>query len=465
MFFFADSKQRGAEEDSYSKKKTQSAKETMGSLQIDMDEFKKMLTDAFNATFQPKFDRVSHRIDEFALPRNNTTSTPSFTVRNPIPEGSQDQGFVIRPAHDLEERVRSLDRRTLASSQGIPVQTSTGAHHLCFPSSKQSPQRGEVDAELGEESSHTTSADMVQVASRIFTLEWFASIQDQLQNRDRPATPLHSRKQSRREGDFVVEIGEDSNSAIGAKSIPTTPKTLEATSSEMNRPGIGESIRVKLPLFVKQTADEDPLLGGAIQLDSSKSNVVESSQEVRGTCRIQQFEEKVLGYKTPNFDLVFLGCGHSNSVDGGKGELDELKTMAMLRDLGMEQNFNWKPGEEFGVLELDGGYLNHKPPIVPSKNECRTAVRRHGNCSERNSAKLVVKAGLFQPHKAFPIKLQAPTQLDAIDDEIEAAKVVPKKMFEQATFDPIWDRFCDDFDKRKDQALRSKLFEEGGSLI
>ncbi|CAL1406139.1 unnamed protein product [Linum trigynum] len=45
--------------------------------------------------------------------------------------------------------------------------------------------------------------------------------------------------------------------------------------------------------------------------------------------------------------------------------------------------------------------------------------------------------------------------------KILGKKILQQNIFEQPSFDPLWDQFYDAFDKRKDQAFSAKLFEEG----
>ncbi|CAL1389830.1 unnamed protein product [Linum trigynum] len=84
----------------------------------------------------------------------------------------------------------------------------------------------------------------------------------------------------RREDDMGGIIGEESTIANGACATPHTPEMLEADSLEANVPAIEDPIPTKSALFVKEIANQDPLLGSAIPLKWNQNCDSESSKDV-----------------------------------------------------------------------------------------------------------------------------------------------------------------------------------------
>ncbi|CAL1354566.1 unnamed protein product [Linum trigynum] len=150
-------------------------------------------------------------------------------------------------------------------------------------------------------------------------------------------------EQSKRENQWDGLTSNYSNFATIAKTLAPTPETLEEASLDWNAPGFDDPIVKKTPLFFTKSEDKDPLLDGAIQLDLRKSNVVESSHEVRGMIKSIQFVPTKYESKTPNFQLRFLGFEILNVADGGNVKLIDLTMMVMTRAMGRFQNYNWKP--------------------------------------------------------------------------------------------------------------------------
>ncbi|CAL1401858.1 unnamed protein product [Linum trigynum] len=268
-------------------------------------------------------------------------------------------------------------------------------------------------------------------------------------------------KQSRRETQLVGALGATSSSANAAETFNPTPGISGVVSLEPNIPVIVDSIRAKPFLFVKNTADEDPLLGGSNQVDSIKLADGEPSRDVRGSCTINQFIAMRSDSQTPNLTLSLLGSENLNSDDGGEisgHDSPRLRCIPCIESI-EECNSLIKKADSCPGLKDEA--VNQKAPIWRSSSR-RCVLPESGN-KENRSLGVIVPTESMKGAKWSPKKMQ---ELEFRQKEVaarveEAAKVFQKLEFELPSFDPIYEQFCADFDKRKDQALRAKLFEEG----
>ncbi|CAL1380999.1 unnamed protein product [Linum trigynum] len=153
------------------------------------------------------------------------------------------------------------------------------------------------------------------------------------------ATVIFLAKQSRRVNELARTTGEESKLVDGAHTISTTPELFEDAPAEANVPEFEESDRVRMPLFVKEEDDKNPLIGRENQLESSQFCAADSFMGIQGTCRMYQFNSNMVGLKNTKFDFENLGL---NSGDGGKGSMVYSKAMATIRGWGRMQKFNWK---------------------------------------------------------------------------------------------------------------------------
>ncbi|CAL1411531.1 unnamed protein product [Linum trigynum] len=110
-------------------------------------------------------------------------------------------------------------------SQGKRNPTSRGKDRKDFPDSVSSPVKQDVPITLvvgedDDESSKTYSADLLQLASRIFNREWFASVRAQLENHDPPKFPLQMVELDVDLLEVVGTTGDDSKHTIAAQNDP-----------------------------------------------------------------------------------------------------------------------------------------------------------------------------------------------------------------------------------------------------
>ncbi|CAL1400793.1 unnamed protein product [Linum trigynum] len=342
------------------------------------------------------------------------------------------------------------------------IEPLTRTAQACSAFTEQSTNRALVGRATRHDSNLPTAVETFKTNRGILPIFWIDSNTTNVKDQHLARFPCFvPRKQNEDSALVGRPTGDESNYGHDSESFFQTPESSKVNQLELIIPGIEDLIRAKPPLFVKNTADKAPLLGRANQLDWRKFNPSNPFMEVQGTCSIHQFDAKRIEQQTPNFQLKILGFQNLKTANGGKGKFDDSSTMVMNRDWGMVQSFNWKPGEERGVVQLDWKSSKRKPPIHSSKNRYAEEVRQPGKFFDRVQVKLIVEEGSVRVQEDLPTTLQASKSIKQIVVEVEVVEILQKRMFEQPSFDPIWDRFCDFFDKGKGQALRAKLFEEG----
>ncbi|CAL1355164.1 unnamed protein product [Linum trigynum] len=437
-------------------------------------------------------------------------------------EENQNEGKEPRAQLWIQRRIgfnflsfRKLERE-------FPTPETTASNDLYFSDVKQSSSFGSpadvVEAKPAHDAALNASVDVdggMREQGEVPKLKNDAKF-SLVRRAEFPDSVFSSEKQSVLTALLAGATGDNSKSSLGAKTLNPIPIKSKGASLETISLETQESNCAKVPLFVKNTAEQNPLVGSAIQLKSSQTNGEEPSKDVRGTCGMHQFVSKMPGIKTPNFYLAFLGCENSNFGDGGNGELEELQTLVMNRCCRRDQNCYWRPGEDVVVDELDWRSCNRKPPNCSSKNMYKGGVRRPGacsyripeklnkegglfraqeeclvveldcgslklkspispnglkfvvtirrtrSCSDQFQAKLVINRGLLQLQPTFPTTLLPSIPLKQIEGEYGTEMFASKMMFEKPSFDPIWDQFSERFEQRKAKVLRATLFQEGG---
>ncbi|CAL1410813.1 unnamed protein product [Linum trigynum] len=123
------------------------------------------------------------------------------------------------------------------------------------------------------------------------------------------AMPVYSvpAKQGRRENGSAGTTDEESKLADGVDAILTTPEMSEYASIESTVPEFWVSNDAKIPLLVKQTADQDPLVGRAIQLKSSQIGDVDSLKDVPLSFKIVEFAATKPESEMPKSEFKILG--------------------------------------------------------------------------------------------------------------------------------------------------------------
>ncbi|CAL1353928.1 unnamed protein product [Linum trigynum] len=123
----------------------------------------------------------------------------------------------------------------------------------------------------------------------------------------------------------------------------TNPETIKGSSLETNQSDFEELKGRKTPLFLTKNEDKDPLLSRAIQLDSTQFSATETSREILGMCRSNQFISKKHQSKTPKLKIF--------------GRKFEEEKKASIGDMGSDSN----PFEVVDeLLEVQGRYKSHQ---------------------------------------------------------------------------------------------------------
>ncbi|CAL1410715.1 unnamed protein product [Linum trigynum] len=381
----------------------------MGTQQIDMEEFKHVVIEAFKAALQPQFDRVQRGIDKL--------------------KSAIDKRLSIIPRKQSADFSRPKDRLDIQKP-------SNSASELVVNEEEANPNESPASELSSCEVLGANSAGVRRLCSS-------------------------SRKQSRREGEAGGELGNESSKEDSTNMLEKLPVMNSLTTIDANQLQIQVHKLGKLPLQLPELSSKHEYLVGAIEGEPSRTETMDKFLEVQGMCGDPEIDQNGGESKMPKFDSGFLDTQEFESDDTGKTADDDSSLTMGIRSEKSDGEFNSLLEKASSRIELKNGSLD----IPNSDSEQRTMFVANLSCPGKLLAhcSLMIDADTGQKllgdeGKAVIVEKGA-IELDKMcrEDEIFASK----NMFEQPTFDPIWDRFCDDFDKRKDQALRSKLFEEG----
>ncbi|CAL1359936.1 unnamed protein product [Linum trigynum] len=176
----------------------------------------------------------------------------------------------------------------------VPALEALGCHDLCSTPAKQSSECShDVDKDKGRSRSEITTDGFLKVEG-ITTSQIEAPYRvdgDQIS----PSTSCPelcspvTMAQSKRENEWGGLTGDHSKPNTSFETFNPTPGMSGVHSFDVIKPEFEESNSPKVPLFVTQMANEDPLLGEATQIDSTQFGATETSREILGTCLSNQF--------------------------------------------------------------------------------------------------------------------------------------------------------------------------------
>ncbi|CAL1383227.1 unnamed protein product [Linum trigynum] len=407
---------------------------------------------------------------EFPTPETTASNDLCFSdVKQSSAFRSPADVVEAKPVHDVAKNVcldiggttKSLEKSPeLVGDDQAPPSTTLPPH--CYFTEKQSVKNDDLVMATGDDSSAAIEFETFQEIPRTNSRGEELSNSAEKKNSIQAKIPLETAVQSRREGDLGGEVGSRSDPTSGAETIYGGPGSFSLEWNPSNASESKEPILAKSALQKLGNGKETTEVGGAIDDDSDQMEVSDTFWKDPGSCRELQFVSKQLGIKTPKIDLVFLCCGYSNSGDGGKRKLIDSTRMVMNQGWKRDLNFNRRPGEDVGVDELDWECFNSKTPICSKEFVCKEELRRRANYFDPFQVQLIGDKGFFQAQEEFTTALQASKVLEELEGRFESVNFLPQKMFEQPTFDPIWDQFCERFEQRNAKVLRATLFQEGG---
>ncbi|CAL1381933.1 unnamed protein product [Linum trigynum] len=344
-----------------------------------------------------------------------------------------------------------------------------------FSTTEQSMREGVSGGALQSTPTHSKETDTLHSALRTSQLDQFETITSIFQNQDRAPKPLVAHREEEKVSELVGVIERDSTqTAIVESSEKISGSYLNAKLKS----GMIEQKTPKIENFGRKLEEKQKDSIRATGIDSIQLEAFKKFRVVRGWCRIQELSTKMPELQFPNFNfgspdsgIATLASGQFKIPGGGKSVYSYWRRIAPLRRTRMLGDDPWNPYGPDGGHEFDQDSSEKKHPILEPSPE---------NMDSPESAFFWPDSGKFQGlilgpilHTCFVGKVHwSPTIVLKLKSwrtqanlwagaEFEVRNFLPKIVFEQATFDPVWNKFCKDFDKRKFQALRSKLFEEG----
>ncbi|CAL1363310.1 unnamed protein product [Linum trigynum] len=350
--------------------------------------------------------------------------------------------------------------------RGIDKLESAIDRRLCSAPRKQSSCFGETVVALEADSSEVTAQNtLLDVHGMIYLTQ------------GRPEPSLKRFSSSGTSRVFEHCFSQTKQSSTAAESVVAIesglpPVTTAETFKTISRVNSKTRFRPKqLQMMTPKSSEWSPTmqerdskneyLVGAIQSESSTTGTMGKFLEVQGMCGAPEIDQNGGESKTPKFDYGFLDTQEFESDDAGKTADDDSSLTRGNRSEKSDGEFNSLLEKASSSIELKNGSLD----IPNSDSEQRTMFVANLNGPGKLLAhcSLMIDADtgetlLGDEGKAVIVEKGA-IELDKMCREAEI--FVSKNMFKQPTFDPIWDQFCEVFDKGKEQALRAKLFEEG----
>ncbi|CAL1387705.1 unnamed protein product [Linum trigynum] len=202
-----------------------------------------MVTDAFNATFLPQFDRINRRLDELKVLTNKAALPKNSAVKNPISEMNHDRSIPSKFNPTIEECIRKLSEswaKEKEASSGSKVEKEAAACRLCFSPAKQSFPSVVPVAALEDDSEDFVASDQF-IDCPGTTSHSYETPEQTVGDRTPPLTRTQklcrfSAAQSSEIDDLVVTYGDDSRPPTDGDTFPMTPGTSSAALMEENEP-------------------------------------------------------------------------------------------------------------------------------------------------------------------------------------------------------------------------------------
>ncbi|CAL1388696.1 unnamed protein product [Linum trigynum] len=437
----------------------------MGTQQINEEELKKMVIEAIKATFQPKFDRIQRRIDELKLRTNNIVSPQLSAVHNPNSVMNCDNCVPTRTNKALDVKDRSLELIWVAErghSSGSKVEKEAGASRLCSSPIKQSVYYVDGVVALARDSTQEITSEVYPEVEGMTKSQQEVPEQT-VGDRIPPLTGTQKlcqflAEQSSEIDDIVVLYGDDSKQEVFINTFNEDPGMFKVDKIHPERARMKNHEVGCLPLTVPQFDSKTGYLVGELERDSIQSNDAGKFLDDHRTRTDAQFISKISQFRIPNLESDELGSAQFENANSWKIAVDDSSLPRGIRSAKMDGKFDSVMEKAPASRELRNGSLDC-PNSYSGQGSLFAAKLRHSGKLPDHLAELVLvnKGQIFLSDDEETVWVEE----SAIEWGMmcrEAAIAMPKIVFEQPTFDH---QFCEAFDKKNDQALRAKLFEEG----
>ncbi|CAL1394502.1 unnamed protein product [Linum trigynum] len=403
----------------------------------------------------------------------------------------QSKAFILKPLaveealddlkvmQRLQDKYRSsLVARPLSVSSNF-VQPLLGAGALCSSMAVQGSEEKESNSDMGEDSikpnasetivdtpgvNSTEGIDLIRVEKSTFIQgEYLCS-----------PTPMQGKKES----ESVRAVGANLDQARDLDTVSEMARTCCAVQLELK--GVeDETPNSEISTQnVKQNETKKVESVEAIGHESIKTETLGMLLMFQGSSGSLQFGAEIAESKMPKVEWaspesgkLLPDSGNSNGADGGKIVLCNWDLIERNRTLITVVIDSWKPGEAKGGNEFEQYGAEMKYPNSTKSSET-SGSPESAKCLSDSGKRPTAILDVFEHTDCVGKVRWSPTNLMKLKswrkednlwagEEFEVQIFLPKSVFGQSTFDPIWDQFCEGFDKKNDQALRAKLFEEG----
>ncbi|CAL1400308.1 unnamed protein product [Linum trigynum] len=366
---------------------------------------------------------------------------------------------------EVEERSKKRGEGRGQSDDGRIV-SATRAVELPILAAKQRKREGQLVGLIGEVASKSNNAETFSMASGSSPLEKKQTNSSVLQNQSRAQTPLQTLKHEQTTSEWVGKIGPDSSKLPNTESFHNVHGTYISLQFD---PKSFQSTTPNSEIFTRKFGEAKEESIGEIGSESNEKETMGNFGKVQVSSSNDPLEEGKPKSQTHNFCLGSPDSGFSSSETGifkssGGGKLldDDWRRFRDYRCTGVAVIDCWDRYESILCNELDRGGLGTKSPNLELSPEFLPAPDSANCWPESVSLSNSILGQIF-----FVVWVEcepwSPTKrLEQIECELEAAIVMPKIVFAQPTFDPIWDQFCEWFEQTKDKVLRATLFQEGG---
>ncbi|CAL1357406.1 unnamed protein product [Linum trigynum] len=441
----------------------------MGTQQIDLEELKKLVTEAFNAILQPKFDRIHRRLEELNAATEGRLCFPPAKQRLQTAEDVDELTAISKDVVAFCELIEgegkispSLGTAGQKRIEGSSIKYAVGGYP-CFAPVKQSSAAGDIVVEQEEDSPISptwgkflgfpgmdypmeTPTDPAEfktpkLALNNLAAETFQS-GDGREYKFTESTILEVKSRNANASEEFLELQRE------------TPNTAQTPiRSETARP-ISAAALLQKP----ESDSENRYLVGEFKLESSETTTGNQFLDDYGRCMQLDNDLNRPEIKTPKVPELQNSAKTFKFQNGGNTKIVDSLITDAGQDLGMFVRLIWKPFEQDLSGQLEWVGFNQEIPSLQVPPKFVIASRGSGQLLLYFPATIDLAAGQG---------LQGNTQtnlimLESSSNGVGAVLSIVLPQLEYTFEDPFWvscDRllFC-----KFIQALRAKLFEEGG---
>ncbi|CAL1407602.1 unnamed protein product [Linum trigynum] len=437
--------------------------------------FRKPRNEGFSLESTDQNDPCSaQKIPCFALITQNTEKPrhfDKFQDESSKPDGSEvlleGEGILISEADDS------------AIPEDAQIEPLTRAAELCSSTTMvQSRREVQLVGATGATLTSTTNAHTSQIFPRNSSIELIDSNAALIANPNLEKLALKRVEYEAKTHEWVGATTAESMSIGSSESKGGTLRScgivqFATATPESKTPNLGFLNR-----NVKNNKGEKRESVSGFERDLICSNAWSRFLAAKGWFRCADISTKLQESQFPNFASWSPETGFNSPVSGdfkvlsggkfGGNELERLRRRRGMEGVGI---IPWSQFEPDGCEKLERKGVSKKAPNLEPSPEFLPAPASGILSSESGNLKSCV-LGLFDrtdclgkvhwsPKNLLKLKSWRTEANLRAEEEFDVQNFLPKSVFGQSSFDPIWDQFCCNFAKRSEQALRAKLFEEG----